>query len=248
MSQRFWRELRGYAEALLIAYFIVTFLFTTVGVVGSSMRPNLDGGSGSLPQALWQGDRVFIPKLDTWLRRANVLPNYPRGEIVVVREPKNAPSYFIRKRQGCTTFLWMDQCRPFFIKRLIAVPGDSVKIEKGKVGLVTGETTTPAITPQTQTFEGTNPEAEGYTVTMSNITYANITGGGANASNTLNTQQTLGTNVSKTVTGTNFTLAATSINIFGTADVLYATLTIVGRGTGARLQVPFELRKSAGMQ
>ncbi len=133
MSQRFWRELRGYAEALLIAYFIVTFLFTTVGVVGSSMRPNLDGGSGSLPQALWQGDRVFIPKLDTWLRRANILPNYPRGEIVVVREPKNAPSYFVRKQRGCTTFLWMDQCRPFFIKRLIALPGDSVKIERGKV-------------------------------------------------------------------------------------------------------------------
>jgi len=124
----------------------------------------------------------------------------------------------------------------------------TITIGTSTIQLVTGETTTPAITPQTQTFEGTNPEAEGYTVTMSNITYANITGGGANASNTLNTQQTLGTNVSKTVTGTNFTLAATSINIFGTADVLYATLTIVGRGTGARLQVPFELRKSAGMQ
>jgi len=124
----------------------------------------------------------------------------------------------------------------------------TITIGTSTIQLVTGETTTPAITPQTQTFEGTNPEAEGYTVTMSNITYANITGGGANANNTLNTQQTLGTNVSKTVTGTNFTLAATSINIFGTADVLYATLTIVGRGTGARLQVPFELRKSAGMQ
>jgi hypothetical protein len=117
-----------------------------------------------------------------------------------------------------------------------------------KIELVTGETTTPALTPQTTTFSGTSPEAEGYTVTMSNITYANIIGGGANSSNTLNSQQTLGTNVSKTVTGTNFTLSATSINVFGTATVLYATLTIVGRGTGARLQIPFELRKSAGMQ
>jgi len=124
----------------------------------------------------------------------------------------------------------------------------TITVGTSTIQLVTGESTTPAITPQTQTFEGTAPEAEGYTVTMSNITYANITGGGANANNALNTQQTLGTNVSKTVTGTNFTLAATSINIFGTADVLYATLTIVGRGTGARLQVPFELRKSAGMQ
>jgi len=124
----------------------------------------------------------------------------------------------------------------------------TLTIGTSTIQLVTGETTTPAITPQTTTFEGTSPETEGYTVTFSNITYANITGGGANSSNTLNAQQTLGTNVSKTVTGTNFTLAATSINIFGSATILYATLTIVGRGTGARLQVPFELRKSPGMQ
>jgi len=124
----------------------------------------------------------------------------------------------------------------------------TISLGFSKVELVTGETTIPALTPQTTTFSGTSPEAEGYTVTMSNITYANIIGGGANSSNTLNSQQTLGTNVSKTVTGTNFTLSATSINVFGTATVLYATLTIVGRGTGARLQIPFELRKSAGMQ
>jgi len=124
----------------------------------------------------------------------------------------------------------------------------TLTIGTSTIQLLTGESTTPAITPQTTTFEGTSPESEGYTVTMSNITLANITGGGANSSNTLNTQQTLGTNVSKTVTGTNFTLEATSINIFGSATILYATLTIVGRGTGARLQVPFELRKSPGMQ
>jgi hypothetical protein len=67
-QQRFWREVRGYAEALVIAFLIVTFVFTTVGVVGSSMRPNLNGGSGQLPEALFTGDRVFIPKYDTWLR------------------------------------------------------------------------------------------------------------------------------------------------------------------------------------
>ena len=47
LSQRFWAEVRGYAEALAIAFLIVTFVFNTVGVVGSSMRPNLDGGVGS---------------------------------------------------------------------------------------------------------------------------------------------------------------------------------------------------------
>ena len=120
-SQRFWHEVRGYAEALIVAYLIVTFVFTTVGVVGSSMRPNLNGGSGQLPQALFTGDRVFIPKFDTWLRRAGVLGEYDRGDIVVVREPANAPS------------LQEESRRSFFIKRVIAKPGDHFYIQGGQV-------------------------------------------------------------------------------------------------------------------
>jgi len=114
------------------------------------------------------------------------------------------------------------------------------------VQLKTGESTT--ILPKTQTFSGTAPEQGGYTATFSNVTYANIIGIGSTASNSMNLQSTLGTNVSKTVIGNTFNLLATSINIFGTATVLYATITLVGRDTGARLQVPFELKKSAGMQ
>ncbi len=120
-SQRFWHEVRGYAEALIVAYLIVTFVFTTVGVVGSSMRPNLDGGSGQLPQALFTGDRVFIPKFDTWLRRLGILGEYARGDIVVVREPKNAPSLQTQNR------------RSFFIKRVVAQPGDRLQIRDGQV-------------------------------------------------------------------------------------------------------------------
>ena len=122
----------------------------------------------------------------------------------------------------------------------------TIVLSDSRIQLKTGQVET--ITPQTQTFEGTAGEQSGYTATMSNITYANVTGGGASANEALNNQQTLGTNVSKTVTGNNITLSATSINIFGTATVLYATLTLVGRDTGARIQVPIELRKSAGMQ
>jgi signal peptidase I len=122
-SERFWAEVRGYAEALVIAFLVVTFLFNTVGVVGSSMRPNLDGGVGSrsLIQSLLTGDRVFIPKYDTWLRRAGILGDYQRGEVVVVREPANSPTAQERER------------RPFFIKRIIAVPGDHLRIERGQV-------------------------------------------------------------------------------------------------------------------
>jgi hypothetical protein len=137
--------------------------------------------------------------------------------------------------------------------KLVTLPRSTAVMPTLSIGtsiiqLDTGESTTPAITPQTRTFSGTTAEADGYTATFSNITYANITGGGASSNELMNAQTTLGTNVSKTVTGNSFTLEATSINIFGTATVLYATLTLVGRNTGARLQVPFELRKSAGMQ
>jgi hypothetical protein len=136
--------------------------------------------------------------------------------------------------------------------KLVTLPRSTAVMPTLTVGtnviqLVTGEST--LIAPQTQTFEGTNPENSGYTATFSNITYASSFTGGGDASNTaLNNLTTLGTNVSKTVTGNTFTLEATSINIFGSLTVLYATLTLVGRDTGARLQVPFELRKSAGMQ
>ena len=122
-GERFWTEVRGYAEALAIAFLVVTFVFNTVGVVGSSMRPTLDGGVGgsNVLRSLLTGDRVFIPKYDTWLRRAGVLGPYARGEIVVVREPANAPTAQERER------------RPFFIKRVIARGGDTLRIDDGGV-------------------------------------------------------------------------------------------------------------------
>ncbi len=122
-GSKFWREVRGYAEALVIAYIVVTFLFNTVGVVGSSMRPNLDGGAGSsnVLQSLLTGDRVFIPKYETWLRRAGIMGPYSRGEVIVVREPENSPSAQERSR------------RQFFIKRVIGIPGDRLRIEAGEV-------------------------------------------------------------------------------------------------------------------
>lgn len=122
-QRRLWREVRGYAEALVIAYLVVTFLFTTVGVVGSSMEPTLNGGVGSsnVLRSLLTGDRVFIPKYDTWLRRMGVLGPYPRGTIVVLREPANAPTALETGK------------RNFFIKRVIARPGDHYRVVNGQV-------------------------------------------------------------------------------------------------------------------
>ena len=94
LQHKVWRELRGYLEAFAIAYLVVTFVFTTVGVSGVSMEPTLNGGDrgDSLIQSLLKGDRVLVPKYETWLRRLGILPGNKRGDIVVLREPSNAPS------------------------------------------------------------------------------------------------------------------------------------------------------------
>lgn len=148
LRQRVLRELRGYAEALAIAFLVVTFVFNTVGVVGGSMRPNLDGGVGgqNLLQSLLTGDRVFIPKYETWLKRMGITGTYRRGDIVVVRDPLNSPTAQETGR------------RPFFIKRVVAIPGDRLRIEAGQV-IVNGHaidqgfiTHTGEITPDRQDF------------------------------------------------------------------------------------------------
>lgn len=114
--------MRGYVEAFAIAYFVITFLFTTVGVVGSSMDPNLNGGArgAGFLQALLTGDRVFIPKYETWWNRLTA-GDYERGTIVVLREPANAPTAVETGR------------RDFWIKRIVAVPGDHLRIDAGQV-------------------------------------------------------------------------------------------------------------------
>lgn len=142
------QEVRGYVEAIAIAFLVVTFVCTTVGVVGPSMRPNLDGGGAATSTlgALLQGDRVFLPKYDTWLRRAGVLGPYARGDVVVVRDPSNAPSL----QEGGR--------RVLLIKRVIGVPGDRLRIEGGDVYLNGHRldqsflTATGEITPDPQDF------------------------------------------------------------------------------------------------
>ena len=117
--KRFRREVREYLGAFIVAFLIVTFGFTTVGIAGPSVEPTLYGSSGRLPQSLFVGDRVFVPKYETWLRRLGVMSGYGRGDIVIVRELADSPA-----RQGR---------RDFVIKRIIGVPGDTVAGREGQV-------------------------------------------------------------------------------------------------------------------
>ena len=107
-----------------------------------------------------------------------------------------------------------------------------------------------AITPQTLNYSGGNQtEQGGYTATISDVRlFTTFQGVGVEtaATTALNTTSTttLGTNVSATVVGTTINITATTINtLFGNNNALYATLTIIGRDSGARAQIPVTVTK-----
>ena len=105
-----------------------------------------------------------------------------------------------------------------------------------------------AITPQTLNYAGGDTfESAGYTATISDVrTMSTFEGVGVNTADAvaLNSTTTLGTNVSKTVVGTTINLRATTVNtLFGSNNALYATLTVVGRDSGARIQIPVTVTK-----
>ena len=105
-----------------------------------------------------------------------------------------------------------------------------------------------AITPQTLNYFGGNTfEASGYTATISDVRLFNtFEGVGINTpqAQALNQTTTLGTSVSKTVVGTTINLRATTVNtLFGSNTALYATLTVEGRDSGARVTIPVTVQK-----
>lgn len=107
-----------------------------------------------------------------------------------------------------------------------------------------------AITPQTLNYLSQTAlyESSGYTFTISDVRLFNtFTGVGINTPDVqaLNQSTTIGTNVSKTVVGTTLNLSATTVNtLFGGNTALTATLQVVGRDSGARLQIPVTVTKN----
>ena len=110
-----------------------------------------------------------------------------------------------------------------------------------------------AITPQTLNYLGNDQtfETSGYTATISDVRVLSsfegigIQSAATTEANTTATQ-TIGTNVSSTVTGTQINLRATTVNtLFGSNSTLLATLTVVGLDSGARITVPVNITKTA---
>ena len=137
--------------------------------------------------------------------------------------------------------------------KLATLPRGTAKmpiLDLGQSNIVLKQTAEKSITPQTLNYLGGNQvyESSGYTFTISDVRlFSSFEGTGIDTpqASALNSTQTTGTSVSKTVIGTTLTLRATGVNtLFGTNSTLYATLTIVGRDSGARLQIPVNITKT----
>ena len=135
--------------------------------------------------------------------------------------------------------------------KLTTLPRGTAKmpiLDLGYSAIVIKQGASLAITPQTLNYLGGSTfESSGYTATISDVRlFSTFEGVGVNTpqAQALNVQTTLGTNVSKTVVGTTINLRATTINtLFGSNTALYATLTVEGRDSGARLTIPVTVTK-----
>jgi len=137
--------------------------------------------------------------------------------------------------------------------KLATLPRGTSKLpllEAGYASISLRQGASLAITPQTLNYLGATStfEAGGYTATIADArVLSNFTGVGINTEEAerLNTQTTLGTNVSKTVLGTSINLTATTVNtLFGTTrTTLQTTITLIGRDSGARVTIPVTITK-----
>ena len=119
-----WGEwIRPIGEALVIALIVTTFVVTTVLIDGDSDRPTLR-----------DGERVVVPKYETWLHRFGI-GAFQRGDFAVLKPPVGAPQ---SERPMPLLGAFGLRYRPYFIKRIVGVGGDTVRMENGQL-FVNGE-------------------------------------------------------------------------------------------------------------
>ena len=139
--------------------------------------------------------------------------------------------------------------------KLVTLPRGTAKLpvlDLGYGAIVLKQGAQLSITPQTLNYLGNTQtfETSGYSATIGDVRLlSQYNGVGINTiaatNSNLTSTTTLGTNVSKTITGTQFNLTATTINtLFGTNAQLKTTLTVVGLDSGARLTIPVTITQN----
>lgn len=137
--------------------------------------------------------------------------------------------------------------------KLVTLPRGTAKMPVLDIGfgsIVLKQGSSLAITPQTLNYLGNNEvfESNGYTATIADVrVLSSFNGVGVSTPDNpaINSTETIGTNVSKTVIGTTINLTATTVNtLFGNNQQLNTTLQIIGRDSGARVTVPVTITKT----
>ncbi|WP_019585138.1 signal peptidase I [Deinococcus apachensis] len=109
----FWRV--WVLGALLPVWVFTTFVATLARVDGNSMNPTLH-----------HGDLLLLLKYPRWLRAWGLPTAYPqRGDLIIFKAPADSPYSY--------ETLWGVRHRPYNVKRVLALPGDTVAIEDGRV-------------------------------------------------------------------------------------------------------------------
>ena len=136
--------------------------------------------------------------------------------------------------------------------KLVTLPRGTAKLPIINIGyssISLRQGSSLAITPQTLNYLGASStfESSGYVAVIGDVRLtSNFTGVGINTAEAqaLNSTSTIGTNVSKTIVGTTINITATTVNsLFGSQSTLYTTLTVIGRDSGARINVPIVVTK-----
>jgi signal peptidase I len=120
--KNFLREVLETVGLAVLLFLIINIISARVRVDGYSMRPTLD-----------DGEFVLINRL------AYQLGSSQRGDIIVFRPPMYPETSFFRRLLGLPN---ISDDYEDYIKRIIGLPGDTVKIDNGTVkinGLVISE-------------------------------------------------------------------------------------------------------------